>query len=143
MTDPPAPAAAEPARIDSHVGTEFGLVLAELVAAVPGAIGAVLSDRDGHAVDFALDRTRIDPLDLQIVGAQLGHALSRTHDTTVRHLIGSASVLLEGSSGALLGAVVDPEDHTIVVLLLGPHASLGRALVHFDRARAAITTLLR
>ena len=43
------------ADIASHLGTEFGRVLAELVAAVPGALGAVLSDRDGHAVDFAVD----------------------------------------------------------------------------------------
>lgn len=143
MTEPPTATG----RIDSHLGTEFGDVLAELVAAVPGARGAVFSDRDGHPVDFALDPARLDALELQIVGAQLGQALARTHDTAVRHLIGStsvgAAVLVEGSIGALLGAVVDPDDRSVVVLVLGPHAAIGRALVHFDRARAAIATLLR
>lgn len=147
MSDASGPPPLPAGRIDSHLGTEFGDVLAELVTAVPGALGAVLSDRDGHAVDFALDPARLDALDLQIIGAQLGQALARTHDTAVRHLIGTASVgeavLVEGNGGALLGTIVDPDDRTVIVLVLAPHAAIGRALVHFDRARAAIATLLR
>jgi len=138
-------AASDRSGIESHVGTEFGRVLVDLVVAVPGALGAVFSDCDGYAVDFAIDPTRVAGLDMQIAGAQLGLPLSRTHDSLVRHLVGlgSASVLVEAERGALLGALVEPHDRAVLVLLLAPHASLGRALVRFDRARTAIATLLR
>jgi predicted regulator of Ras-like GTPase activity (Roadblock/LC7/MglB family) len=135
----------EPTSVESHVNTEFGRVLVDLVAAVPGALGAVLSDGDGYAIDFAIDPKHVAGLDMQIAGAQLGLPLSRTHDTIVRHLIGfgAASVLLEAERGALLGALVEPHERSVLVLLLAPNASLGRALVRFDRARNAIATLLR
>jgi len=129
--------------VASLLGTEFGRVLAELVDGVPGARGAVLSDRDGYAVDYARDPQRMDGLELQIAGAQLGHPLARTHAVAVRHLIGTSSVLLESDVGALLGAVVDEHEGTVLVLVLAPGASLGRALVRFDRARTAIALLLR
>lgn len=156
MTSPlaSAPSSAAPGPIASHLGTEFGRVLAELVATVPGALGAVLSDRDGHAVDFAVDPAHYDALDIQIAGAQLGQPLVRTYDGSVRHLIdpsidrsiapsnGSASVLVEAERCALLGAVVEPKERAVLVLVLAQHASLGRALVRFDRAARTIALLL-
>ena len=88
---------AVPSRVESHVGTEFGRVLVDLVAAVPGALGAVFSDCEGYAVDYAVEPSQLGGLDMQIAGAQLGLLLSRTHDSTARHLLGpgSASVLVE------------------------------------------------
>lgn len=127
--------------VTSLLGTEFGRVLADLVGAVPGACGAVFSDREGYAVDYACDPSRMDGLELQIVGAQLGHPLARSHAVAVRHLIGRTSVLLESDRGALLGALVDAQEGSVLVLVLAPGASLGRALVRFDRARTAIATL--
>jgi hypothetical protein len=136
--------------VTSHVGTEFGQVLVDLVVAVPGARGAILSDSLGYAVDYAIDPMQIAGLDLQIAGAQLGLPLSLTHDSILRHLglgsadvLGSPSVLVEAERGALLGALVEPHDRSVLVLMLAPHASLGRALVRFDRARHAIASLLR
>jgi predicted regulator of Ras-like GTPase activity (Roadblock/LC7/MglB family) len=145
VTGPSSDHAADPPNVVSHVGTEFGRVLVDLVVAVPGALGAVFSDKDGYAVDFAVVPTHVEGLDVQIAGAQLGLLLSRAHDTTVRHRIGltTASVLVEAERGALLGALVELDERSVLVLMLAPNASIGRALVRFDRARSAIATLLR
>ena len=145
MTEPRTEQAVDPANVVSHVGTEFGHVLVELVVAVPGAIGAVFSDCDGYAVDFAVDPTHVGGLDVQIAGAQLGLLLSRVHETSVRHRIAltTSSVLVEAERGALLGALVELDACSVLVLMLAPNASIGRALVGFDRARTAIATLLR
>jgi predicted regulator of Ras-like GTPase activity (Roadblock/LC7/MglB family) len=130
--------------LTSFADTEFGRVLVELVGVVPGALGAVLSDGEGWPIDYAHDATRLDGLELQIVGAQLGLPLARAHETCVRRDVGPRdSVLLECERGALLGALVEARERSVLVLVLAPHASLGRAIVQFDRARAAIEALLR
>ncbi len=47
--------------------TGFTPILARLLAATPGAIGAALVDAEGEAVDYAGDR--IDPFDLKVAAA--------------------------------------------------------------------------
>jgi predicted regulator of Ras-like GTPase activity (Roadblock/LC7/MglB family) len=128
------PDRAAAAHVDSHLATEFGQVMAALVATVPGARGAVLTDRDGHAIDFALDAGAIDELDLQIAGAQCARTLAAMQALAQRRALGRTAVLLEATAGCLLGATLRDGDELTVVLVLRARAHLGLALVAFDRA---------
>lgn len=131
-------------RVHSKLGSEFGTELAALCTALPGARGAVLSDRDGHPIDYAVVPGEIDELDLQIAGAQLGGPLSATSRPWRRRIHDAdPDVVIEASAGALVGAVIETELGIVLVLVLGPRAHLGRALVRFDGARGRLALLLR
>jgi hypothetical protein len=46
----------------------FQYILADLIGVVPGAVGAILLDDDGEAVEWVSQRSR-DPYDLKVEGA--------------------------------------------------------------------------
>ncbi|MBX7082866.1 MAG: hypothetical protein K1X88_26915 [Nannocystaceae bacterium] len=142
MTRASLPERAVAAHVDSHLATEFGEVMAALVATVPGARGAVLTDRDGHAIDFALDAGAIDDLDLQIAGAQCARTLAAMHHLAQRRALGRTAVLVEASAGCLLGATLREADELTIVLVLRARAHLGFALAAFDRACDELARLI-
>ncbi len=123
-------------------GTEFGRELAELVQAVAGARGAVLLDREGHAIDFAHDGEAITDLDLQIAGAQVSIELLETTAFADRRGMGTPAVLVEGRTGCIMAAVVEPTDAVQLVLVLWRRANLGLAWRHFDHAQGRLAALL-
>lgn len=129
-------------RIASRFGTEFGAVMAELIMRVPGAYGAVLSDRDGYAIDFAHDPEAIEELEMQIVGAQCGLALLATAASAQHRRLGRCEVMFEATRGSVLGTLVDEVDGLVLVMLLRARAHLGLALRSFEAARVELAALL-
>jgi predicted regulator of Ras-like GTPase activity (Roadblock/LC7/MglB family) len=125
------------------LGSEFGIVLAELVAAVFGAIGAALIDGEGNTVDFAHDPAAIDDLDLQIAGAQVALALAATTATATRFGIAAPSVLLEATRGHVMAASLAWDEGMALVLVMQPRANLGGAWRRFAVARRELDALLR
>jgi predicted regulator of Ras-like GTPase activity (Roadblock/LC7/MglB family) len=126
----------------SRYGTEFGAVLAELIARVPGAYSAVLSDRDGYAIDFAFDATATEEIEVQIAGAQCGLVLLATAASATRHGLGRCDVMLETAVGSMLGAVIDEREGLVLVILLRARGHLGLALRNLESARTRLAGLL-
>ncbi len=102
----------------------FRLLLDELMQQVPGALGAIIADWEGEAVDQA---ARIDDYQLQVVGAHKGIVL-----TNLR------AIVKQLEDNRLREFVITTEkNHTLVLpitedyfllLLLERGAILGRAL---------------
>lgn len=131
------------AAIESRLGTEFGTVLAQLVGAVPGAYAAVMSDREGYAIDFAHDASAVEELEVQLAGAQCGLVLLATAATATRRRLGRCDVMLESSIGSVLGTVVDERDGLVLVLMLRARGHLGLALRGLQDARTRLVVALR
>lgn len=98
--------------------SEFGVALADYLAAEPAARGGVLSDGEGDAVDFAYARDRLAELDAQILGAQLEHAARGMTAWAAARGLGRCEILLEASHGRLCSAFV--AHAYVLVLLLDP-----------------------
>lgn len=126
--------------VRSRLGTEFGRVLGPLVDQTPGAVAAVLSDEEGDAIDFAHQPGEIDEIDVQLLGAQIGHAVLNMQTTARRHRLGSPSILVDARGGRFVAAAV--ADTYILALLLSRRANVGRALESFERVRRVIGDLL-
>lgn len=125
------------------LGTDFGLVLADLVGAVFGAIGAALIDGDGNTIDFAHDPSAIDDLDLQIAGAQVALVLAATTATAGRFGIDAPRLLVEATRGHVMASGIPWDDGISLVLLMQPRANLGGAWRRFDVACRDLEALLR
>jgi hypothetical protein len=125
--------------IASALGTEFGRALEPLMD-VPGALGAVLADDRGYAVDYIRDDDRISELDVQIVGAQLGHALEQLDGTARARGLGAPVVLLEGRDRALLAGPLS--DGFALAFLLRRPANVALAMQRFGVGRDLIGRLL-
>ena len=113
----------------------FRDILQQLVERVPGATGAVFADWEGESVgDFAAE---LSPLDIQIVGAQWGLVWMDLLRSFARARLGAPrELIVDGDHGAALVRKVT--DQYYVVLAIGKHASLGRALVELERGAAAL-----
>ena len=123
----------------SAYGTEFGVALEPLMA-VPGALGAVLSDDRGYAIDFVRDHDRISEIDLQIAGAQLGQALQRLATSVDKLGWRAPFVMLETPQRALLAGPLW-EGFALAYLLQTP-ANVALALKRFGVGRDRIADLL-
>ncbi|MEM6996452.1 MAG: hypothetical protein AAF721_38460 [Myxococcota bacterium] len=123
----------------SALRTEFGRIL-ETVMTVPGVLGVVLSDDGGYAIDYVLDDRKITPIDVQIIGAQLGVPLSQLVASGARHRLDDPVVVLESDSRRLMAGLIAEE--YIAAAMLAHHANLALALRRFAAARARLTTLL-
>ena len=121
--------------------SEFGSLLADLVARVPGAESAVISDQRGDAVDFAHIPTRTSALDVQLVGAQIGQTIQRLRVGTIMHGLGHPIVIVECSDAKLVAAPLDQE--YLLTLALSETASLARALAEVTELRTPLRALLR
>lgn len=127
--------------IRSALDTEFGVVLAQMVAKVPGALGAVLSDDMGDPIDFAHDPGRISALDVQLVGAQFCLPLLRLHHTAGQRRLREPAVVMEARRNALLAAIVAGE--YILAFVLARPANLAHAMIAFASSRVTLDGLLR
>jgi predicted regulator of Ras-like GTPase activity (Roadblock/LC7/MglB family) len=128
-------------ELRTRAQTEFAAILEPLVAEIPGAWGAVLSDGRGDAIDYVHDSERIGELDIDLMGAQIVQAVQSLHTTTSARRLGQGSFLVETERGALLTAVVAEE--YVLTLVLGPDANLGLGLRRFEAGASRIAAALR
>ena len=130
----------KPPHITSRLGTEFGEALRTMVLRTPGAVAGVVSDDEGDAIDYAHDPDRIDGLDVQLLGAQLGPPLFRLRDTAHDQGLEHPLLLIETLSHNLVASPVGGV--FVIALLLDRRANLGRAMACFTRGRDTLQALL-
>jgi predicted regulator of Ras-like GTPase activity (Roadblock/LC7/MglB family) len=113
----------------------FATILQRMVERVPGATGAVFVDWDGEAVgEFAAD---LPELEIRIVGAQWGVVWMDLMRSFERAALGAPlEMVVDGQHGAALVRRVTEQYY--VVLSVGKHAQLGRALVELERGAAEL-----
>lgn len=127
-------------RVCTRLGTEFGRALEMMVLRAPGAFAGVVSDEEGDAIDYAHDPERIDGLEVQLLGAQIGIPLFKVHSTASVQGFDDPLLMVETRTHNLVASLVQ---HAFVVALLLDHrANLGRALATFSEGRDALRALL-
>ncbi len=126
--------------VESRLGTEFGEALRSMVERTPGAFAGVVSDDQGLAIDYAHVPSRIEGIDVQLLGAQLGMPLLRLHRTAAAQGITAPMVMLETCTHNLVASPVS--DAFVVAMLLDRRANLGVALSAFARSRDTLEALL-
>jgi predicted regulator of Ras-like GTPase activity (Roadblock/LC7/MglB family) len=128
-----ARAAVSPSR--DNDASSFSPILIDFIARVPGAIGAVLVDRDGEAVDYA---GRVDTYDLKLSGAHWQIVLRETRAVAMHFDLGATRVLaVRGERRSFIVHAL-PDDYALV-LLLGKRAGFTartRAFAVCERALA-------
>jgi predicted regulator of Ras-like GTPase activity (Roadblock/LC7/MglB family) len=106
----------------------FSSILRELVARVPGAMGAILADAEGEAVDQFAHRPT---LEIRLIGAHWGVVLSQIRQH-LRPFTGTMrEVLIEGERSLTFIRPVD--DDYFIVLETTRDAHLGNAFRELDR----------
>jgi predicted regulator of Ras-like GTPase activity (Roadblock/LC7/MglB family) len=110
----------------------FKEILGKLVAAVPGATGAILADWEGEAVDQV---ARMDDYQLKIIGAHQGVILSRLREL-VRRLEGCDPKEIVVTSADVEVLVMPVTHEYFLVLTLERGESFGRAL--FEARRCVV-----
>lgn len=127
-------------HVQTRLGTEFGCALERMVLRTPGAYASVVSDEEGDAIDYAHDPDRIDGLEVQLLGAQLGMPLFKLHSTADAQGFTDPLLMVETRTHNL---VASPVRHAFVVaMLLERRANLGLALEAFSDGRDALSALL-
>jgi len=135
------PSGIRPAAAQFYRGIcEFGDKMASMMEDTPGAIGAVLADARGEPIDFAHDPERIDSLEIQIVGAQLGQSIERLRKTAVTFGLGHPTVLLHAKAGNLLTTPLHAE--YLLTVVLARSANIARAMQGFARLADELRLLL-
>lgn len=108
----------------------FQTVLKELVDTVPHAVGAILVDWEGEAVQ---EYCHCDSYDMRFVAAHKGIVLSRLRETHADNQGGVIEdVLVTSERQILLIGVVDP-DYSLVLQAERP-CPVGLARYHFTNA---------
>jgi hypothetical protein len=135
---PRAPGVKAPSTPSSRRDTEasaFSPILLDFISRVPGALGAVLVDRDGEAVDYA---GRGDPYDLKLSAAHWQIVLRELVALAALRDLGTArSLSFRGERRSTIAHVLP--DGYVLVLLLGRRAGFTpstRALAVCERALA-------
>jgi hypothetical protein len=121
--------------------SEFGELLAELLAATPGACGAVLSDGVDDTIDTAHRPAEISALDICIAGAQVGQPMTRLNVTSIIFGLGRPQVVIEAADRVLISKVLWQE--YLLTIVLRPHADIARAMRDFDDIADRVLALLR
>lgn len=116
----------------------FQSILKNLVESVPGAVGAILVDWEGEAVQ---EYCHCAPYDIRFIGAHNGVILSRLRESH-RDNLGGAIDLVEISSEQqhLLIGVADP-DYSLVLQVKRP-AALALARHYFNDALQHVRRVL-
>lgn len=127
-------------QVCTRLGTEFGQALETMVLRTPGAYAGVVSDEEGDAIDYAHDPERIDGLEVQLLGAQIGLPLFRLHRTANAQGFDDALLMIETRTHNLVASPVGQA--FAVAMLLDRRANLGRALKAFADGRDALRALL-
>lgn len=130
----------DPSDINPGV-SEFGELLAELVAGTAGARGAVLSDGIDDTIDTAHRPAIIERLDLCIFGAQIGQAMDRLNIDGIIFGLGRPVVVLESDQVVLMCKVL--WEHYLLTLVLDTKSNLARAMRDFEVCGDALLALLR
>lgn len=126
--------------VESRLGTEFGEALRTMVERTPGAVAGVVSDDQGLAIDYAHVPSRIEGIDVQLLGAQLGLPLFRLNRTAAGHGITAPLVMLETETHSLVASPIS--NAFVVAMLLDQRANLGVALSAFVHSRDTLGALL-
>jgi predicted regulator of Ras-like GTPase activity (Roadblock/LC7/MglB family) len=109
----------------------FARILREIVARVPGAVGAILADAEGEAVDqFA----HLSTLEMRLIGAHWGVVLSQLRERLGPYAGGMREILIEGERSIIFIRPVD--DSYFIVLEAARDAHLGTAFRELDRGAA-------
>lgn len=112
----------------------FKQQLKEMLDRVPGALGAIIADWEGEAVDQV---ARMDDYDIKILGAHKGIILTRLREALGRIDGGELEeILIRSEQNHTLVAPVT-EDY-FLVLTLSPEASLGGASFALRRCAALL-----
>ena len=103
--------------------------LSALVQSVPGALGAILADWEGEAVDQV---SRMDDYQLKVIGAHKGVILTNLREV-VKRLQGDSlrEILITTEKNQTL--ILPVTDDYFLVLLLEKEGLLGRALFEARR----------
>lgn len=107
----------------------FKLILGDLLAAVPGADGAILADWEGEAVDQV---TSMDDYRLKVIGAHKGVILANFREV-VRRLEGSELKEIVITSNRMRIVIMPITHEYFLVLTLGRDNALGQALFAMRR----------
>lgn len=126
-------------RIPSAMRSEFGRVIENLMD-VPGAMGAVLVDDDGYAVDYVHDPRTLADIDVQLAGAQVEQAVIRTSKSAAKLDVGTPLVLLEGHAKILMASSVG--EYYVLAFLMHHDANVARAIERFEAVRSTVEHLL-
>lgn len=94
------------ASIDPGI-SEFGELLAEYLSAVDDCRGAVITDEDGHPIDYARRKDAISELDIQIVGAQIERPLTILRERSREP--DALRVTIDAARGVLVAAAIGRE----------------------------------
>jgi predicted regulator of Ras-like GTPase activity (Roadblock/LC7/MglB family) len=101
----------------------FKKMLREMLDQLPGAVGAIIADWEGEAVDQV---ARIDDFEIKVLGAHKGIILSRLRDALQRLDGGELEeVLIHFDQGKTLIAPLN-EDY-FLVLTVEPEVLVGKA----------------
>lgn len=126
-------------RIPSAMRSDFGRVIENLMD-LPGAWGAVLVDDDGYAIDYVYDPRRLTELDIQLIGAQVGHAAIQLQASAQKLDLGTPAAIVEGKQGALIIGPVGL--HYVLTFVLRPDADPIAALALYEAVRSTVEHLL-
>ncbi|MDX9708873.1 MAG: roadblock/LC7 domain-containing protein [Trichloromonas sp.] len=114
----------------------FKTILGDLIAAVPGAGGAILADWEGEAVDQV---ARMDAYELKVIGAHKGVILNRLRDL-VQRLDGAEPREIVITTDRMEILVMPVTSEYFLVLTLARGQAFGRALFE---ARRCVARLIR
>lgn len=114
----------------------FKRILTELVAAVPGASGAILADWEGEAVEQSC---LYDDYELKFIGAHQGIILNRMKEAHSELAVGGLREAVISTEGdRFIIGPIGPD--YVLVMTLGRKAIVGQAVHHF---RASVTLLAK
>ena len=129
-----------PEQLDTGV-SEFGDRMAQLLLDVRAASGAVLSDEQGDPIDAARRVNRIEEIDVQIAGAQIGQCVALLNRNSLVFGLGSPVVIAESARGML---IAKPLQHSyLFTLVMDRRTSLSQTLARFEEAAADLDELMR
>ncbi len=120
--------------------SEFGQLLGDMLARIPGSRGAVLSDGEDDTIDTAHRPGDVSVIDICIAGAQIGQAMVRLTNDSILFGLGRPQVLIETEAGALVSKLLFRE--YLLTMLLHRNANLARAMREFEQTAEQLRRLL-
>lgn len=120
--------------------SEFGTILSALIRNVPGAVGAVLCDEEGDAIDFIYRANRLDRIDIQLSGSQIVQVANSMDRGRWAKTLKLQYIVIESRDGAQLIAPLG--QGYVLSLRLGTKRTMPRAQLHFEAACLDILALL-
>jgi hypothetical protein len=120
--------------------SEFGDLLGEMLARIPGARGAVLSDGSDDTIDTANRAADISVIDVCIAGAQVGQTMVRLTNDAMQRGLGRPQVVIETEFGVIVSMLLVRE--YLLTMLLRRNANLARAMREFEHTAQTLRGLL-